>query len=358
MLLFVGDKTVGYWVEEPAKINEQSVEYVPADHHIKNQTNDILRIRKEAVKFVVYDLEQYTINATEIADEILNIYRAGNAEPIFLATSFLPSSELVIKLQQRGFNKFIFAYADSERKAELEKCINGYYNTTSPKELLPIKEEENIVAARKRVMVSVGGACERMGVTTIAMQLVKHLLYCNKKACDIEMNSSGFINDLLEAYNPEVVDDERGKVTFGNVDMFWRQDLIPDILHMEYDYFIYDYGSFKHPDFNKISFLEKDIKVMILGSNPGEIRCATELLRNIFYQDIQYIYNLTSIADQEDILELMEDKADHTYFAEYCPDMFHYVPAAYFEKIFPQVEYEKEEKPKKKPWWRKRNGKI
>lgn len=354
MLLFVGDKTVGYWVEEPVRMNQQTVEYIPAEHNIKNQTNEILRIRKEQVNFVIYDLEQYSINATEIADEILNIHKAGNAEPIFLATSFLPSSELIIKLQKRGFNKFIFSYSDAEKKEELEKCMNGYYDAKSPEALLPVPEEENVLMPRKRITVSVGGACTRMGVTTIAMQLVKHLLYCDKKVCYIEINSSGFLENLMAAYNPEAIDEEKGKVTFGNVDMYWHQELIPDILHMDYEYFIYDYGAFKCPNFNKISFLEKDIKLMVLGSNPGEIQSSTELIRNIFYQDIQYIYNLTSPADQEDLLDLMEDKADQTYFAEYCPDMFHYVPASYYEKIFPQIKPEKKNVPKKKSWWRRK----
>ena len=203
-------------------------------------------------------------------------------------------------------------------------------------------------------MVSVGGACSRMGTTTIAMQLVKHLLYCNKKACYIEVNSSGFLEDLMAAYNPDTIEEEKGKVTFGNVDMYWRQDLIPEILHMDYEYFIYDYGAFKRPDFNKISFLEKEIKIMVLGANPGEIQCSTELIRSIFYQDVQYIYNLTSSADQKDILELMEDKADQTYFSEYCPDMFHYVPASFYEKIFPKLEPKEEEPAKKKSWWRRK----
>ena len=31
---------------------------------------------------------------------------------------------------------------------------------------------------------------------------------------------------------------------------------------------------------------------------------------------------------------MMGEKADVTYFSEYCPDMFTYIPAAYFEKYF------------------------
>ena len=98
--------------------------------------------------------------------------------------------------------------------------------------------------------------------------------------------------------------------------------------------------------------MEKDIKIMVLGSNPGEIQSSTELIDNIFYQNVNYVFNFTSKADQEDLLAMMGEKADVTYFSEYCPDMFTYIPAAYFEKVFPQLKVI-DVKKKKRMWWRK-----
>lgn len=69
-----------------------------------------------------------------------------------------------------------------------------------------------------------------------------------------------------------------------------------------------NHGAFNSPDFNKISFLEKDTKIMILGSNPGEIQSSTELIDNIFYQNVNYIFNFTAKADQEDLLAMMGKK--------------------------------------------------
>lgn len=352
MLLFIGDQTNGYWIEEPARVNGQSVEYVDANINIKNQTNDILRIRPEKVNYIVYDLEQYGINATEIADEIYSIAQAGNAEPIFIATSFLPTSELVQQLQRRGFNKFIFPYDESLRKDELEKCINGYYNQKSPEQLLDIKKEDISLSAKNKVSIGIAGACTRIGTTTHAIQIVKHLLYCGKKACYIEINGTGFVRDLLEAYMPESVNEEKGLVSFENVDLYYRQDLIPEILHMDYEYYVYDYGTFSDQDFNKISFMEKNIKVMVLGSKPNEIQKSTQLITSVFYQDIYYLFNFTAKADQDDLREMMEQKGERTFFTEYCPDMFYYEPKEYCKAIFPEVIPEKKDiKPKKRKWW-------
>lgn len=96
---------------------------------------------------------------------------------------------------------------------------------------------------------------------------------------------------------------------------------------------------------------------MILGSNPGEIQSSTELIDNIFYQNVNYIFNFTAKADQEDLLAMMGEKADVTYFSEYCPDMFTYVPAACFEQLFPKLETtnikRRKNKSKAKWWWKK-----
>lgn len=352
MILFVGNQEVGYWVEEPAKINNQEVEYVKENLDIEEQMNEILRMREKKVEFVIYDLEQYAINATLLADKILRIYQAGNAEPIFLVTSYLPSSEIIVQLQKRGFNKFIFEVLDNRKKDELEKCMNGYYNTVNPEQLLDIPVESQNVGTKRKIMVGVAGACCRMGVTTQAMQILKYLMSCGKKVCYVELNSTGFVQDLVEVYAVDSVDENKGKASYANIEMYNRQDIIPEILHMDYEFIIYDYGAFNSPDFNKISFLEKDIKIMVLGSNPGEIQSSTELIDNIFYQNVNYVFNFTSKADQEDLLAMMGEKADVTYFSEYCPDMFTYIPAAYFEKVFPQLKVI-DVKKKKRMWWRK-----
>lgn len=221
---------------------------------------------------------------------------------------------------------------------------------------MKLSDEEMLNNDKKIVKIGVGGACGRMGTTTQAIQIVKHLLFCGKKACYIELNSSGYLKQLMEAYTIDDADEKKGKVHFSSVDMYYRQDLIPEVLHMDYEYFVYDYGAFESKDFNKVSFLEKDIKIMVLGSNPGEIQYSTKLLSNIFYQDISYIFNLTAKADRKDLLEMMEEKADRTYFAEYCPDMFIYVPAEYYSELLPKVRPEVKDEKKKKGFFRRKKG--
>lgn len=73
----------------------------------------------------------------------------------------------------------------------------------------------------------------------------------------MELNSTGFVQDLVEVYAVDSVDENKGKASYANIEMYNRQDIIPEILHMDYEFIIYDYGAFNSPDFNKISFWRK-----------------------------------------------------------------------------------------------------
>ena len=70
----------------------------------------------------------------------------------------------------------------------------------NPEQLLDIPVESQNVGTKRKIMVGVAGACCRMGVTTQAMQIVKYLMSCGKKVCYVELNSTGFVQDLVEVY--------------------------------------------------------------------------------------------------------------------------------------------------------------
>ena len=79
--------------------------------------------------------------------------------------------------------------------------------------------------------------------------------------------------------------------------------------------------------------------------------------------DVYYLFNFISDKEKADILEFMEEKADHTYFGIYTPDQFEYVHNLDFEKMLP-VENISPEPEKKRGFFnrkrekRRKNGKI
>ena len=169
------------------------------------------------------------------------------------------------------------------------------------------------------------GSVGRIGTTTQCIQMVKYLNIQNKKACYIEMNPNGYLELLKEFYDEGVtIDEQLGKITYQNVDMFYKKDKISDILKLGYDYYIYDFGTYRPDDFALISFLEKNIKFVVCGTKPNELLYMQQALQVFYDNDVNYIFSFSPESEHEDVLALMEEKAECTYFATFTPDLFFY----------------------------------
>ncbi len=162
--------------------------------------------------------------------------------------------------------------------------------------------------------IAVSGCIDRIGTTTQAIQLVKYLVFRGHRACYIELNENGYIQALKELYEDGVSsDDGIGRVTYQSVDMFYRKDKIADVLRLGYEFYVYDFGIFDAVGFSLVSYLEKNIKVMVCGIKPNEVGCMSEVLSSLYDKEIEYIFSFTHESDKKDILELMSDRAEHTF---------------------------------------------
>ena len=175
------------------------------------------------------------------------------------------------------------------------------------------------------------------------------------KACYVEVNATGFVEQHERTFNT-VHDTYLGKVTFENVEMYYRQEKLLDVLKQEYDYFVYDFGTYMDTDFSKTSFLEKDVRIFVVGSKASEMSYTNELIRNEYYTDVNYVFNFISEKEKPELLEYMEERQTQTYFTVSTPDQFEYVPNEAFEKLLPVEDIsEPEEEPR--GFFRKKKGK-
>lgn len=204
--------------------------------------------------------------------------------------------------------------------------------------------EEAVKAGRK---IGVTGATARMGTTTFALQIVKYLQIRGYRACYVQVNDTEFVEQIEKAFNDVVCDPELGKITFAHIDLYYKQENLVEILKQGYDYYVYDFGTYSDKGFNKTSFLEKDIRIFVLGSKASEMDATMNVLRNEYYTEVDYVYNFVSESEKKDVLEMMEEKAERTYFTVYTPDPFEYVTNAAFEKMLPVKDCSPEKERKK-----------
>ena len=126
MIIFVGTRERGFFCEDVASKLGTTCEYVEANIHIENQIKDIMNF-KENCEYLVIDIEQYADDANIIIDWILKIKNAVNTKVVIYAVSYSPQSELVSGLYEKGIKNYIFSSYLSDKKEDLELCINGYY---------------------------------------------------------------------------------------------------------------------------------------------------------------------------------------------------------------------------------------
>lgn len=363
MILFVGNKEKGFFCEEIAETRKDEFQYITADLRIENQAEHILRFKEEATA-IVYDIEQYANEPEEIVKWIIRIQDAIGVKSIIFAAGYSPSSNVIKLLHDAGIKNFIFSIYLGDQKEDLEYCLDGYFESFGYEEKrgitfseVTVDEEEEERKKTKAKCIGIAGAIGRMGTTTQAIQMVKYFHYSGYKAAYFEMNQHHYVEDLKEAYEQVEHDEDVGRVTYMKVDMYYRIDRLQEVLNMDYDYLVFDYGVFSENGFSKISFLEKEIQIFVVGSKPGgEFEKTYEVVKNNFYNNVFYIFNFVAKTEQEDLLELMDEKADVTFFAQDAKDPFSFAgEGSFYEKMLPVETKNKDATKKHKLFGRRKS---
>lgn len=358
MILFVGSEEAGYFAEEEAKSLQMECMYIKENVHIEKHAEEILKYKE--CKYLIYNVEQYIDPSFVIVEWINKIHSATNAKTIIYAPEYSPRSELIASLYNAGIKNFIFSSVLSEKKEDLARCMNGFYENYGYESrgisFDDVPDDEEIKEEKLKIIsksIGVAGAISRMGTTTQCIQLCKYLLYMGYKPAYIQLNNHSWIENLIEAYSDVKHDEELGKAEYLGVDMYYKVDKIPEVLKMDYDFFIYDYGVYSDPSFSKVSFLEKERQIFVVGSKPGEFECTYKVIDSNFYNNCFYIYNFVPQEEQKELKKLMEDKEEYTFFADDVRDPFVYSGNTMYSKILP-LEQKSEVRCKKRIFKRKK----
>lgn len=346
-MIFVGHQNNAYLAAEVAKEYGLEFELVQENYNIKEQINQIMMQRTN--DYIIYDISQYINEAEEIAEQIYRISKAKSSVVIIYAPGYVVESKLIKELYRYGFVNFVLSVIPTDIKDDIVKCMNGYYTANPIPEIDVIREgvEKDLQNTKKVRTIAVAGCCSRIGTTTQAMQIIKYIQLLGYKACYIQMNSNKYVELIREYNDPVYYDEDLEWVGYMNVDMFYNINRINEYLALDYDFYIYDFGVYNAIDFNKVSYLEKDIKIFVGGIKPNEIENMNAVFSNAFYKDVLFIYSFVPENERKDILQLMDEKADSTYFADYAPDMFTLKKYDIYKKMINLEEQKKQIKSKR-----------
>lgn len=351
MFLFLGEYDKGFFVEEIAKKHNKECKFTGYISNLNKTLDEVLTCPD--CEMVIVDVANLCADCSVIEKFLKDLSLAMKSKIVVMASGYSTSTDVIQAAVRAGIKYYLLAIMMGNLKEELENVIKGVENVESVKIETPKVEkmiEKNQAEMPKPVnpfnkpykTIGYAGIIQRMGTTTLALQTVKFLKLQGKTACYIEMNNTHFVEKLLERADDNEIEHDRrlGKVTFENIDMFYKKDRISEILHSGYDFYIYDFGCITQD--NLISYFEKTYKILLCGSSPNEMDGLQKVLKYVYDKDISYLFNFVSNSEREMIKELMDEKADHTFFSGYAPDMFSYSSDNNFFQEILHKEFPKE----------------
>lgn len=344
MIIYVGDELKGGFVKEVVKnpdLNEE-VRFIEPKFHIMDLMDEIMAAAKNGCSNIIYDVESFTDEAPVLIEGIIKIKKTNKAEPILYVTTTHVNNEVVSEALDKGITRFINSGTTmADQKSELTRCIAGFYDNNEREDITAIikAKEEKVLKAGTFKTIGIMGTLHRVGTTTQAIQIVKYLQAKGYKACYVEMNNIMYPNLMLSrkekpeigyvektklVLDTEYEDEDLGFITCNGVDMYYKQDRLPDIFEKGYDYYIYDYGVYSDKDFNKGSYLKDDVNLIVTGGDPIEMDYTLSILQNISYEKAGLIFSFTAEGDRKEIVNLIKDFKENAccYFTDYTPDPY------------------------------------
>jgi len=347
-IAFVGTELKGNFALDTCGSRGDHLDFIGEYNHINAVTNIILSTQYTAI---IYDVDMFIDDSIIVANEVERIYKANNTKVIIYASGFNLDSAVIVELRKKNYVNFIFAMGLASKKNELEKCLNGYYESNENENITNrILKKESTEPPIHKVFKSIGvcGALSRIGTTTQCMQMIKYLTLKGYTAAYIEMNEKNYINGCINLYSEVKQHANSGKIEYANITMYRSTD-IPEALKSNFEYLVYDYGTFLDNGFQKISYLEKDIQIMVCGAKANEIDYVQQLLQSQYYRAAHYLFSFVPDVDRNDLKEMMSDRENKTSFAEYQPDPFSYssnLNKLYENFLFVSEQMDKRKKPR------------
>lgn len=290
------------------------------------EENDDIEIIEEVLEFI--DTDFAVVNTMLSAEKSLHFARRAQqmrVKVICIVSDIKNDRKLILSLAGCG----VTAFVQIDEIYRIPECLEGYpeqfdYQLLQDNADRAVTAGEGRAAVQKRkTTVAVLGIMPRIGTTTHALSLAKYLNDRGYKTAYIELNGSDYIRQLAATYTSATENAEEGKVTYEGLDMYYNPGSVPAALRMPYLFYVYDFGDIHDlKTREQITWLEKDIKVLVAGTKPNEIEQFQQAVKKVYNQNTKYLFNFCSEAEQADVKARMGSRAGATFFSSWLPDPF------------------------------------
>lgn len=351
-LLFLGEQKNSYFIKEAA--NQYGCE-IEISGYVVSSTSMVDRALVDNYDYILIDVSGLLISPLDLKECIEQILIGSQARVAVMGQGMSMTTAIIQAAVEAGIHNVLLSVYPREISEDCIEFLSGNSNIETKKDQMnnTVYDEVKIMPFAKinieRTTIGVAGTIERIGVTTQAIQLCKWLKMKGKNVCYIQMNDSGYVENLKVFYENVVVDEAQGCVSYENVEMYYDKARIDEILNRNYDFYVYDYGTITNEYFQKTSFFEKNYKIVVTGTKPTELNSFNQCMEELYHKHIHYVFSFVSEGDRENVMEMMSDKDKYSYLAGVTLDMFSLNSdnISNFEKIIP-LEEEIEEEPEKK----------
>lgn len=351
-LLFLGEQKNSYFIKEAA--NQYGCE-IEISGYVVSSTSMVDRALVDNYDYILIDVSGLLISPLDLKECIEQILIGSQARVAVMGQGMSMTTAIIQAAVEAGIHNVLLSVYPREISEDCIEFLSGNSNIETKKDQMnnTVYDEVKIMPFAKinieRTTIGVAGTIERIGVTTQAIQLCKWLKMKGKNVCYIQMNDSGYVENLKVFYENVVVDEAQGCASYENVEMYHDKARIDEILNRNYDFYVYDYGTITNECFQKTSFFEKNYKIVVTGTKPTELNSFNQCMEELYHKHIHYVFSFVSEGDRENVMEMMSDKDKYSYLAGVTLDMFSLNSdnISNFEKIIP-LEEEIEEEPEKK----------
>lgn len=345
-ILFYGEKEKEYYFSPYAKANHLETECKTlATFRLEERAGEILA---KAPKELIIDAD-CILDEGACAEKLSALKDAIGCKVILIAIGYDAANAVLLKrFIVSGMSDFVTAASLGLARAEYESIHEGtallpeetkqeVVREAAAKDILAEDSQEE--PERKVITIGVCGCMERIGTTTLALQLAKYMNLKGRKVAYLQRNDTGFAEATKEAYRCEE-DDSLCMIRIDGVDIFYDLSLIKRIMREGYDCFIYDYGICDNG--NIVSILEQQYIFVCCGLKNKELTKSYEALRRFLHSEgsIFYAFNFVHQTLREQTLSMMDKKKGQTLFLSYTPEMFllESENAEAFETVFSNEE--------------------